>query len=59
MPHFRERPNYVRPPSRTRRRRFPAGFGSAVTDSFTDTDVLLSLPPQSRRAIIDRREGRF
>jgi hypothetical protein len=59
MPRFRERLNYVRPPSRTRRRRFPAGFGAPVADSFTDTDVLLSLPPQTRRAIIDRREGRF
>ncbi len=48
-----------RPPSRTRRRRFPASFGAPVADALTDADILMSLPPQSRRAILDRREGRF
>jgi hypothetical protein len=57
MPHFRERPNYARPPSRTRRRRIPSGFGAPVADALTDTDILLSLPPQIRRAIMERREG--
>jgi hypothetical protein len=48
-----------RPSSRTRRRRLPASFGATCAETLTDTDMLLSLPPQIRRAILDRREGRF
>ncbi len=60
MPHFRDRPNYVLPPSRTRRRgqnrrnmrRFP-GVTPFGDDAPTALDVLMALPPQSRRAILD------
>jgi hypothetical protein len=53
------RTSLSRPPSRTRRRtRFPA-FPPFGDDTPTALDVLMALPPQTRRAIIDRREGRF